>query len=280
VPEFDWYQATVRVPVNDVLEALHELTDRPSMRHGKGVQGYGTTTTIEDHSGPLVRVWHGGTHEHPHVVFSGETTPDGVKVFRSAFPDHSVSRVDVREDYPGASTFDFLQAHLLAIAADRRLKVGTAGDHLLTKEGRTTYIGSTASAVRVRLYDKAAELRSKFDSDPVKLAQLPDHLTRFEAQIKPSDPLIRRGFAQVDPAAMMGSSAWLREAWEKVSGSQVEPVRVTKPWRQSDDDRAYAFLLSQYGPVLRRMCQDLGSWECVGLQIGHDLSERDKVGAH
>lgn len=278
--EFDWYQATVRHPVDDVLEALQNVSERPAMRHAKGVQGYGVTTILEDSTGPLVRVWHGGTHEHPHVVFSGESTPPGVKVLRSAFPEHSVTRVDVKEDYPGADTFDLFQAHLLAIASQHRLKVGTAGDHLLTKEGRTTYVGSTASAVRVRLYDKAAELRSKFEADPVKLAQVPEHLTRFEAQIKPSDPLIRRGFAQVEPASAFGSSAWLRNAWEKVSGSQVEPLRVTKPWRQSDDERAYAFLLSQYGPVLRRLCQDLGSWECVGLQIGHDLAERDKVSSH
>jgi len=55
---------------------------------------------------------------------------------------------------------------------------------------------------------------------------------------------------------------------------ELEPVEVRRPWRQADDERAYAYLLSQYGKVLQRMKDDLGSWDCVGLQLGHDLAER------
>lgn len=58
---------------------------------------------------------------------------------------------------------------------------------------------------------------------------------------------------------------------------ELEPVQVGKPWRQSDDERSYAYMLSQYGRLLERMKQDAGSWECVGLQIGHDLAEREKA---
>jgi hypothetical protein len=77
--------------------------------------------------------------------------------------------------------------------------------------------------------------------------------------------------------AVMGSSAWLREVWQRVAGLELEPVQVGKPWRQSDDERAYSYLLSQYGGLLERVCGDLGSWDMVGRQIGFDLVEREKA---
>ena len=156
-----------------------------------------------------------------------------------------------------------------------RVKVDTRGDHLLTKQGRTVYLGAPSSACRQRLYDKAAELRSKFAADPVRLAQVPEHLTRLEAQVRPQTREARERFASIEPLAVMGSSAWLRFVWQQVAGMELEPVQVGKVWRQSDDDRAYAYLLAQYGGLLRRMHADLGSWACVGAQIGHDLAERE-----
>ena len=45
-------------------------------------------------------------------------------------------------------------------------------------------------------------------------------------------------------------------------------------WRQSDDDRAYSYMLAQYGGMLRRRFEDIGSWDLVGRQIGDDLQAR------
>ena len=63
--------------------------------------------------------------------------------------------------------------------------------------------------------------------------------------------------------------------WQAIAGLDLEPVQVGKPWRQSNDERSYAFLLAQYGPLLQRVYADLGSWVCVGEQLGHDLAERN-----
>jgi len=63
----------------------------------------------------------------------------------------------------------------------------------------------------------------------------------------------------------------MREVWKQVAGLDLRPVKVGKGWRQSDDERAYRYLLASYGGVLRRMKETHGSWECVGLQIGEDL---------
>ena len=89
--------------------------------------------------------------------------------------------------------------------------------------------------------------------------------------------MAKRAFATIEPLAVMGSSAWLREVWQRVAGLDLEPVQVGKPWRQSDDERAYAYLLAQYGGLLKRVCVDLGTWDMVGRQIGHDLAERERA---
>ena len=44
--------------------------------------------------------------------------------------------------------------------------------------------------------------------------------------------------------------------------------------RETDDERAFRFMTMQYGPLLKRMLGDLGSWECVGLTIGEPPATR------
>jgi hypothetical protein len=277
VAAFDWYQATIRAPIDDVLEALGGASERAGLTHGRGHHGYAHSTLLEGSDGFRATVWHGGSHVYPHAVVTGESAQPGVELIRAAFPEHFVTRADAREDFGDAGAFDRILPELLEVAKGHRVKVDTRGDHLLTLEGRTVYLGAPSSACRQRLYDKAAELRAKFAADPVRCAQVPDHLARLEAQVRPQTSEAKLAFATIEPLAVMGSSAWLREVWQRVAGLQLEPVQVGKPWRAADDDRAYSYLLAQYGGLLKRVCGDLGSWDMVGRQIGFDLAEREKA---
>lgn len=272
---FDWYQATIRAPADDVLEALAGGSGGAIVGHGRGHHGYAHASLVEAREGFRATVWHGGSHAYPHAVLTGDAAQPGAEIIRAAFPEHFVTRADAREDFGDQRAFDRILPELLVVAREHRVKVDTRGDHLLTMEGRTVYLGAPSSACRQRLYDKAAELRAKFAADPVRLAEVPEHLARLEAQVRPQTQDAKLAFATIEPMAVMGSSAWLREVWRRVAGLQLEPVEVGRPWRQSDDDRAYAFCLAQYGGVLKRLCADLGSWTVVGQQIGHDLAERE-----
>ena len=274
---FDWYQATVPAPVQDVLAALPGVVDDGDWeRMRKAPHGYGFGSTLVDHDGPVARVWWGGTHEHPHVVASGEFAPRVADLLRAEWPAHRVSRADVCEDYAEPGSYDRLQDLALSVARDKGVRVGTAGDHLLTKQGRTLYLGAPTSHTRLRIYDKAAELRAKFHGQPQKLEAIPEELARFEVQVRPQTPQAKQAAAKADPVSLMGSAAWTRQLMLLVSGLDLPPFTAGKVWRQADDDRAYAALLAQYGGLLQRIRSDAGSWECVGLQIGSDLAERAK----
>jgi hypothetical protein len=185
-----------------------------------------------------------------------------------------VSRADVCIDYADHGAYDRLQGIALTVAKERSVKVGTAGDHLLTLRGRTLYLGSKSSHTMLRLYDKAEELRGKFADNPQRLVDVPEELTRLEFQVRPKTPEAKALAATAEPMVLMGSAAWTRELMRQVAGMDLEPFEAGRPWRQADDDRAYSALLSQYGGLIERMQSHLGSWDCFGRQVGHDLAER------
>ena len=274
---FDWYQATIPAPVDDVLEACMGLAEGSWLVHSKGMQGYAHTTAIDSPQGLLGKVWHGGTHARPHAVFTGDQAEEGSKCIRASFPEHFVTRADPRMDFIDPTAYDRIEGVMASVARSSRIKVGMQGDHKVLKEGRTFELGAPTSAVRERLYEKTAEQMAKFAADPVRLATVPRDWVRLEAQIRPQTLAARAQFAAIEPVDAMGSSAWLRAVWLGVVGEKLAPVQVGKPWRQSDDDRAWAFLLAQYGGLLERKAAEHGSWECLGLQIGSDLVERRKA---
>jgi hypothetical protein len=273
VAAFDWYQGTVSAGVDDVVEALMGLAERADLKHFKGLQGYATRTMVMDDGETVGQVWHGGSHPLPHVVFTSDAAVAGAELIRAKF-EHTVTRLDAKEDFGDEGAFDRILPALLEAARKHRVKVDTRGDHLLRKEARTVYLGAKSSAVQCRQYDKAAELRSQFAHEPAKLLEVPQHLTRLEVQVRPQTHAVRQSFAAISPMEAMGCSQWMRDIWNDIAGLELEPVKVTKPWRSSDDDRAYAYLLGAFGGLLTRRMGDHGSWAALGMQLGDDIAAR------
>ena len=278
-PRFDWYQGTVSAEVPAIREALlARACDGPRNAEPmkRAPHGYAFGERIDDMDGQVAMIWWGGMHERPHVVSSGESAALVAGVLRSEFGGgrHTVSRADICTDYAEPGAYDRLQSVALEVARERRIKVGTAGDHLVTMCGRTVYLGAKSSHTRLRIYDKAAELREKFQHDAQRLSEVPSELARFECQVRPQTPEGKAAAACAEPVAMMGSAAWMRELVQRVEGLELQPFQAGRAWRQSDDARSYDFMLAQWGGLLQRLASDLGSWECLGLQLRDDLSER------
>lgn len=275
---FDWYQGTARADVSDLRAVLLGVAPSGVWEPlKKAPHGYAFGDRLVDADGPVLSVWWGGMHAHPHFVVSGETAQLAAQVLRADLPAHSVSRADVCIDYADEGAYERLQGLAVSVAKDKGVKVSTAGDHLLTMKGRTCYLGAASSHTRMRLYDKAEELRSKYAADPIRLAAVPEHLARIESQVRPQTREAKSAAALADPLVLMGSAAWMRVLMKLVADIDLHPFEAARSWRQSDDDRAYAALCAQYGGLLRRRREDLGSWDCVGLQIGADLDEREQA---
>jgi len=271
---FDWYQASAFTDVTTLRGILSEVKPGAEWENLERVpHGYDFGWRLSDGDGRIVDVWHGSKHAHPHFVSSGAVAHDVSELIRAELPGkHAVSRADPCMDFLGESSYDLLQDKFVQVASERKIKLDTRGDHLLYKQGRTVYLGAESSNVRARVYDKAFELRAKFQPFPDVLETIPEHLARLEAQVRPKGAAAKLAAGSASPVELFGSADWLRYLMQHVAGLDLEPFQASPVWRKSDDDRAYAAMLTQYGNLLRRMRENLGSAECVGLQIFDDLA--------
>lgn len=273
---FDWYQATVHGEVKPIMASLERACDRsPSWEPmSRAPHGYAFGNRLSDPAGLVAQIWWGGTHELPHVVSSGESAHAVSEILRTDF-EHRVARLDPCVDYQDPGAYDRLQDLAVGVAKEFRIKVETGGDHLVTMEGRTIYLGARTSHTRLRVYDKAAEMRAKMRGPGAQL--LPRDWTRLEFQVRPETRVSKHEAARLSPIEVMGSTHWGRELMKRVGGLEISPFAANNVWRQSDDDRAYFALLSQYGGLLLRRLKDHGSWSALGDQIGYDLTEHRKL---
>lgn len=274
IGRFDWYQATVEDEVRPLLQAVESLAEGAPRweQMPKAPHGYKFGQRLHDASGQLCMLWWGGCHELPHLVASGDAAHDAAEFLRSAYEGkHRVTRADACIDYADPGAYERLESLALEVAKERQIVVGTAGDHKLRMEGRTLYLGAPTSHTRLRIYEKADELRRKFRWDARRL-EVPDELARLECQVRPATPMAKIAAGYASPIELMGSSAWMRDLMGRVAGLELQPFLAGRPWRQADDDRAYSALLAQYGGMLERRAKDHGSWEMLGRQMCDDLA--------
>lgn len=262
---FDWYQATLPAKPMELLGILQsELAPGGQVEEGRGRQGYYGSYTVRDRLGGRVAVvLAGGPNGEPNAAASGAATDGFVEVIRAHWPRHRVSRLDSAADVTGAGAYERIEATCREVARAR----GVTGRAIVPDdpaEGRTYYLGAASSAVRVRLYDKTAESRSRLP--PNRRAEVPEHWVRVEAQIRPQKEA--KGLcATISPVDVWGLSGWTAELAGRVLGAEVERVGQVVA-KLADDDRALGWLVAQYAGPLRRLCDGLGSWEAAGEHLG------------
>ena len=270
---FDWYAATVQAHPTVVLETLQNALGA-EVKATRGMHGYKHGYELVGPAGTVARVLAGGDNGDPHAWASGEDTEAFVDLVRSTWPDeHQVTRMDAAEDFQGPGSWDKLNGECLAIADELRLKVSQAGDYHRLEDGRTLYVGSRKSPTFIRLYEKGKQLRAKV----IQGAELiPADWVRMEAQIRPQKTA-KKAAAYVSPQEAWGFSAWTGELAKRCLDIDVPRVQMNV-WREADDERAFHFMVRQYGPMLERLRADLGDWACVGLQLGDAIAKARREG--
>jgi hypothetical protein len=268
---FDWYQATI--PENPmVLVNLLQNTygENVQVREGRGLHGYRQRFDIVGEDFVLASVLAGGENGHPNAWASGPETDAFQAIIREhwgGFMEHRVTRFDAAEDFDQEGAYEALRRVVRAVAKSE----GVKGLEIVPEdaaEGRTFYAGAPTSAVRLRLYEKGKQERAKAKEPET----IPANWTRIEVQVRPKQD---SGFvaAMVSPEKAWGFSTWTQDVAKRALELDVPRVQI-KPWRESDDDRAWRYMLRQYGPLLLRVKGDLGSWAAVGAQIGHDIHSK------
>lgn len=259
--KWDWYSATVPEPPEAVLGALVAGQDLAEVVESRGLHSYARGAEVRRGERVLARAFWGGVNgeDSTHVQGSGAEAAWLVGLVRSQWPEHSVSRADVCEDWSHEKAWRWVSKITLRVAREWGVKTSTVGDWIEARDGRTLYLGAPTSQLRARVYEKGLQL----GLDP--------HWVRFELQVRPSGAGKRCvSFAQ--PDQLIESSPWTRDVARGLGMPQLQAVRIRDPWVPSDDDSAMSWCIQQYGRLFERRAALLGGWDRLGEYIGASVA--------
>jgi DNA relaxase NicK len=258
--KFDWYQASLPgTPPEVVMDVLASSEYFGAWEQIRPLKNYNEAAAFVLGGDTLFKIHFGGQNaEHgPNVVGTGSSAQQLADVLRAKFP-HRVSRLDSCEDYYHPDAYDYLRGKALKIAKDQKVQCREIVKPLPdSDDGRTLYLGSQQSAISMRIYEKGKQLGVHED------------WVRAELQVRPQKD-VKHFASMMDSTEVWGLSKWSHAMALQLGkkGLQRADVQV---YQQSDHDRAYHFMLKQYGKVLEQMLASHGSPEAVGAQIFYDL---------
>lgn len=270
----DAYTASVPEEPTDLVS---ELVDRFEECGYKGIhleafspRHYEHGVRIRDDAGQLCSVQHGGRNPLPLIDSQGPQSATIASYLRSAYADHTVSRLDSAIDLTAPGLYDQAYPEFVRIARLHGLSKDQAGDWFDPLQGRTLYLGGRKAARRVRLYEKGKKLSGEGHPDADT-----DHV-RCEVQYRPEHAEQKRSAAALAASAVWGTSPWLIECLEAFSGIQAQPVSLRR-YRPPDSERTRYWLLMQYGPALKHWADEVGGYEHLGINIDYALRDLDKL---
>lgn len=265
-PFFDWYQTTlfadtVHIDPEPQISVLAQELGSVVRDDARGMHGFSTTTILRGVEGEvLARIFHGG-QAWASVQGSGAVSGRVAEVTRQHWPRQRVSRVDSAMDWAGEDAWETLKGCALALADQKNLKVSYEGDWHRGEEGRTFYVGSRKSSVFMRCYEKGIKEGSEYDQTWV----------RTELVVRPKKDAARKAVF-MEPGEFWGMSVWGREMFQRLMSTDVDRV-VMRPAMAGDDSRALDVLCAQYGNVLTRKRNQLGSDKKLGRYLMAKIAE-------
>jgi DNA relaxase NicK len=264
--KFDWYQASVPdVDPEVVMAALAKSEYYGDWVQSRASKGYDAGFQFIVGDQVKYRLSHGGQNAEygANVTASGGDAPKLAEVLRASFR-HRISRLDSCEDYHHADAYEYLRGVGLRIAKECNVAVREITKPLVeSDDGCTLYLGSPSSAISGRIYEKGKQLA------------VGTEWVRVELQVRPQKH-VKDVVAMLSPEQVWGLARWTTALAVELGKTSIKRVDV-QIYQPSDEERAYRWLLKQYGPLLTSMQGVHGSWEAVGAQIGYDLAHKDEA---
>lgn len=234
-PRFDWYQATVLTSPDELIyRASRMLSDEPprsisprlGFDRGLEFRRGGTRSAV---------LYHGGIHDNPHMMASGEDAPALAGLLRGAGLPHRVSRADVCVDTDTPKSYKLMYSALRSLARESKLTATLMCNPDDAQAGATYYVGSQSSEVRARLYEKGKQMQDALRPDWV----------RYEVQVRPQRE--RKSWtATASEWDILGSAQWSRRFAAETLSVAAEAPPKRQP-RVSDLERSVRAAGVQYG---------------------------------
>lgn len=273
---FDWYQGTFSIDapisidaeifINKILASFplsSVVTSRPRIKQ------YQRAVDIKRGDMQIVHVCWGGL-SGVHFIATGSVSHD-FSVFMQAnySGQYGISRADVRADMVDPAAWEYMHGIAYRFAARSRhtkgmrpIDTSCMGDWDTGEGGRTYYLGSSKSAVQVRIYEKGK-----------KEGGNPDWV-RYEAQIRPPKSKDKVSAAQWSVMDFWNSKPWLMHLSAEIFFNQELPAKPSfeSVWAANGDfDKTQRALCRQYRNHLVKLYERLGDWDKVGAYMGEYL---------
>lgn len=272
---FDWYSATIRHPFENFTQCVTSEFEWAIPESVRPFTRYDRATEFKCGDDRVCRVDFNDATGDALVTASSDNAPRIAAYLRKSWPDHSVSRADVCEDYTGAGVFDRLDSLFVNVAVAEGLRLDQAGDWL-RQNGRTRYIGSRSSSTMVRVYEKGWQ---QVDEAKKTGAGLPDDFditrTRVETQVRPQSR-DKKAAAKYSPADIMAYASWTRKAHSLMAGFELAvPLKQTRA--RSDHEKKMHHLAKQYGNTIKAELERChGSFEALGASMFDQVVQVEK----
>lgn len=254
---FDWYSATFRADPDSVLRVFSGAFDLSDCVQVRAKNGFHHAAQFKRGNRVLCEVSWGGpnTGERVHVQGTGENALKVSQVLRESFPEHSVTRADVAQDYDDPGAWAFWSDHAERLARARNLNYNVYQSGIDSEGGRTIYIGSEKSVVMLRIYEKG----KKEGGSP--------GWVRVELVVKPKRQDARMRLSAAPYRDFFGCAVWAQAIAEAMGLEDVPRVRAGSVYSLSEIEGKRLSLATQYGRTILEWLQEAGDFEELGVQM-------------
>lgn len=264
---WDW-SATTHEGYAGVVDDLVAALGAEYVEMGKGLQGWSQSVKAYDAGGYQAgAVYFGGGRDDVHVVATSAAA-EAARPAVVGIGHARTARVDTRVDT--LLPFEDLRGICESLGG-RGTKVTYMESRVLTGDGdsdaagRTLYVGSPTSAVRVRVYEKWLESPGLYV----------EGTNRVEVQLRPPSRA-KEAVSAWGPAETFCASKLTRRLAQALELDIAQPGTLQKSKGTPDLQRSLEAMGDQYGPAVARWIaqQGTGGWDTV---FGHLRStiERD-----
>lgn len=268
-PHLDWASLTVQASTECIVDALRRKVRgacrvKSSAPHNRGyAQAFELLDVVDD---SLCMLEVGAAHGWNLVTATG-TQPnaevlEAVRLLAARGAAARATRLDSAIDIFGG---DFDQLAGLVESAAQKPKNGApvrSFERWDSPTGRTLYVGSRAAAVRVRVYEKGLEQRSKGNADA------PLDWVRLELQWRPAGAQ-RTAALDFTPAEIWGAATWTADVARQLLHDDVQHVEGSP--ELTSFEQSYQWLCKSAAGVFQRAVARYGLDVVLGDMLGDSV---------
>ena len=267
--QFDAYAGSIKGPTLEAVAETIALNLGATVDRGNARRRYGQVLDIEVDGRQAA--WCGFDRGNDSIYFEGkgETSPDLVRVVRQHFPEHTVARGDVAEDFDQPGAFERLIGIVRGAKGDR-VYGGFAKLSDDPDDGRTWEAGKRGGLAYLRVYEKGKQREMQHHGRP--------HWARLELECRPHYARDKKAAATMGPLEFWGFASWSHRVAERVA--QIEVPRFEPERRTYETDRTSTYLARTF----RRHFEELiaryqGDMAGPMLEFARVWAEDDAVAA-